>query len=153
MRVAITAGQGVRRCNGNEQVNQYIRDSYRLAEDGSGGGWLVRERGGRGGAAGAGGFQPRGGDLPALLSPPTLLQRPPRGRHRRDLPNSSRCPPITRKSLITREPSAIAHARSDSTGPSHGRPAAAAALPTAGRQAWSPPKFELRRRRGGCSSH
>jgi hypothetical protein len=32
-------------------------------------------------------------------------------------PNSSRWSPITRKSLITRAPSAIAHARSDKTRP------------------------------------
>ena len=55
-------------------------------------------------------------------------------------PNISRWSPITRKSLITRALSAIAHARSANTRPGHGRPAATAAPPTGQTSGPSGPK-------------
>ena len=61
----------------------------------------------------------RGRDCPssAVFAAGGILQRPPRGQHRGDRTSSSRWSLITRKSLITRAPSAIAHARSAKTRP------------------------------------
>ena len=75
--------------------------------------------------------------LRRLRSPPVAVSFSARHAVGTDAtcPNSSRWSPITRKSLITRTPSAIAHARSDKTRPRRARPAATAAPPSGRRQA------------------